>query len=79
MLADLNPRDLSLLLTVYQAKRWPVSGVVRDRLRELSNRGWLAHDANRLSQSNEVWLTPAGEAVAEAISPKIDSASFAHT
>jgi len=78
MLADLNPRDLSFLLTVHQAKRWPVSGVVRDRLRELGNRGWLAHDASRLSQSNEVWLTPAGEAIAEAISPKIESAKTAN-
>ena len=75
MLADLSPRDVNVLLTVYHAKHWsPPGGSVRDRLRELRNRGWLAYDRPTLRKSKEVWLTPSGLAVAEAITPNLQPA-----
>ena len=69
MLADLTPRDVSVLMTVYYADRFhPRSDDVRQRLRKLRDKGWLEHDKRTLSESGEVWLTAAGKSVATALS-----------
>ena len=80
MLADLSPSHLGLLVQIRTETDFAPSGAIMNKLRELRSRGLLRHDKESLGDSRRVWLTPAGEAVADSLiqGTMKDQAAAAH-
>jgi hypothetical protein len=80
VLAEMQPQEVAVLLSIPLAGRADAPPSLKGRLRALRDRGLLQHDEATMEQSSHVWLTEMGRQVAEALmgTTKTDSNIVAH-
>ncbi len=69
LLDGLDGDHVGWLLTIHKQGRYeaPAATAIKDRLRQLRNRGLLFHDTASLQDARFVWLTPLGEELVSAL------------